>query len=124
MKQLFIGLALAALVVLVAGNAYLGSSGVTGASVKEIFAGEAQVVTIGLDQGGYLPREFTVKANQPVTLRNDGTLKGCSIYPNQPEIGMAGDFSKSNDYTFTPTKKGTFTFTCGMGMWKGTINVV
>jgi len=120
MKQIFIGVALAVLVVLLAGQVFLDLP--TGATIKD--SGEAQVITLGLDEGGYLPREFTVKANQPVTLKNDGSLKGCSIYPIQAEIGMAGDFSKSDEYTFTPTKKGTFTFTCGMGMWKGTINVV
>jgi len=124
MKQIFVGLALTILIVLVAGNAFLGSNGATGASIKDMITGEPTVVTIGLDQGGYVPREITVKANQPVTLKNDGSLVGCAQYPVQPEIGMAADFSKSDEYTFTPTKKGKFSFTCGMGMWKGTINVV
>ena len=85
---------------------------------------EPQVVMLGLDRGGFLPRVITVKANKPVTLKNDGSLGGCGLYPIQPEIGMNANFGKSDEYTFTPTKKGTFTFTCNMGMFKGTIKVV
>ena len=84
----------------------------------------AQVVNLGLDRGGYLPREITVKEGVPVTLKNDGSLGGCGLYPMQPELGMNANFAQNSEYTFTPTKKGTYTFTCSMGMYKGTMNVV
>jgi len=100
------------------------SMGPTGDVVANTQQEEAQVVSLGLDRGGYLPREITVKVNKPVILRNDGTLKGCANYPVQPELGINANFAKNSDFEFTPTKKGTFTFTCGMGMWKGTINVI
>jgi len=81
-----------------------------------------KVLMVGLNKAGF--NTLTVEAGKPVTLKNDGTLSGCGLYPNQPEIGMNANFANSNEYTFTPTKKGTFIYTCSMGVFKGTINVV
>src|SRR3989338_7347465 len=78
---------------------------------------DSQITPLGLDRYGYVPREITVEANKPVILRNDGTLRGCGLYVTQPELGINANFAKNNDYTFTPTQKGKFTFTCSMGMY-------
>lgn len=102
------------------------TNGTTGNAVatEGLMSNGAQVVNLGLDRGGYTPREITVEAGKPVTLRNDGSLQGCALYAIQPELGINANFAKNSEYTVTPTKKGNFVFTCSMGMWKGTINVV
>lgn len=112
--------------VLVGTLAFAGMSGTTGnvPSEQKVVAEDAQVVMLGLSRSGYSPAVITVEAGKPVTLKNDGTLGGCGLYPVQPELGINANFANSNEYTFTPTKKGSFTYTCSMGMWKGTINVV
>ena len=89
-----------------------------------VTAEQGQVVMLGLSRQGYTPSVITVEAGKPVTLKNDGTLGGCGLYPVQAELGINANFGSSSEYTFTPTKKGSFTYTCSMGMYKGTINVV
>ena len=83
-----------------------------------------QIIEVGLTKEGYTPSIITVNVNQPVTLKNDGTLGGCGMYLNQPEIGMSANFVNNDTYTFTPKIKGTFVYTCSMGMFKGTIKVI
>jgi len=121
-EKIFVGVIMV-IVVLGLGSFFFGGA-VTGDAVDTASVGEAQVVEIGLSREGYTPSTITVKANQPVILKNDGTLGGCGLYPTQAELGINADFSKDDTYEFTPTKKGKFTYTCSMGMFKGTIEVV
>lgn len=93
----------------------------TGNAVKEIQPEEGNVVLVGVKGNRYT--DITVTANQPTILRNDGTLRGCSTFIVQRELGIKADLS-SGDYEFTPTKKGTFISTCSMGMYTGTIKVI
>ncbi|MFC1648141.1 cupredoxin domain-containing protein [Nanoarchaeota archaeon] len=98
---------------------------VTGNAISSAQGNEgAQIVSFGMDGDGYLPREITVEAGKPVTLRNDGSLQGCATHVVQPELGINANFAQSNEYTFTPTKKGKFTIACSMGMWTGVMNVI
>ncbi len=85
---------------------------------------QGQIVMLGIDKTGYTPHEFTGEAGKPVTLRNDGTIKGCASFVVQPELGIRADFTRSDSYTFTPAKKGRFTYTCSMGMYRGVVNVI
>jgi len=105
------------------GSASLGNNSLTGSAV--VVTGEdAQIIEIGLDRSGFRPAVVTVQANKPVILKNDGTLGGCGLYIIQPELGLNANFARDDTYTFTPTIKGTFTYTCSMGMFKGTMKVV
>lgn len=81
-----------------------------------------QVVPFGLKGGGKYT-DVVVEAGKPVTLKNDGSLVGCSMFVVSPELGIQADFSKSDSYTFTPSKKGTFPIACSMNMFQGTITV-
>lgn len=83
-----------------------------------------QVVYIGMKGAKYTPEIIRVEAGKPVTLRNDGTIAGCGMYIIQRDLGINANFAQSDSYTFTPTKKGTFRYTCSMGMYFGTIEVV
>ena len=82
------------------------------------------IIEIGLSNGRYNPQVITAEVNKPVILKNDGSLRGCSRYVIQPELGINANFANSDKYQFTPTKKGTFTYTCSMGMFKGIIKIV
>ena len=83
-----------------------------------------QVVSLGLQEGSYFPAIVEVEMGKPVVLRNDGTLRGCSSFLVQKDLGLNADLSGNKEYTFIPQKKGTFAYTCSMGMYKGVIRVV
>ena len=86
--------------------------------------GDAQVVTLGLRQGDYYPKVINVEYGRPVKIVADSSLAGCSQFVVQPQLGINANFMRSKEYIFTPEKRGSFTFTCSMGMYRGTINVV
>jgi plastocyanin domain-containing protein len=73
----------------------------------------------------YVPEVITVKKGEPVRIRADlKRLTGCYQSFVVPDLGIQKYFSESDDVVeFTPTKAGTFTFTCRMGMGRGTLVV-
>ena len=102
----------------------IGCSQSLTSKVMDAPVNQVQIIEVGLTKEGYTPSIITVNVNQPVTLKNDGTLDGCGMYLNQPEIGMSANFVNNDTYTFTPKIKGTFVYTCSMGMFNGTIKVI
>ena len=102
----------------------IGCSQSLTSKVMDAPVNQVQIIEVGLTKEGYTPSIITVNVNQPVTLKNDGTLGGCGMYLNQPEIGMSANFVNNDTYTFTPKIKGTFVYTCSMGMFNGTIKVI
>ncbi|MEK6859007.1 MAG: cupredoxin domain-containing protein [Nanoarchaeota archaeon] len=99
-----------------------GSSSVTGNVVAN--TGDAQKITLSERDLNYYPSSITVKAGQLVELSLDSSVKGCLRSFTIRDLGVQ-QYAKtvSDTITFTPTKKGTFTFACSMGMGFGTINV-
>jgi len=87
-------------------------------------SGEVQQVTLSYKDYNYYPNTITVKANQPVSITLDSSIKGCYRSFTIRELGV-NKYSKTPSETvdFTPTKKGTFRFACSMGMGTGTIIV-
>ena len=90
-------------------------------------SGVVQLVKTELKPGRYDP--IKVQAGVPVrwTIRAEpGTVNGCNNKIIIPEYGrlqkklVLGD----NVVEFTPTRTGTFTYTCWMGMIRGKITVV
>lgn len=86
-----------------------------------------QRVTISVLNSGYSPKRIQVKAGQPVelTLKTNETYS-CAVSFVLREFGIS-TFLKPTDtqaFTFTPTKKGKFTYTCSMGMYTGTLEVI
>lgn len=89
--------------------------------------GEVQKITINVENRGYNPRKLQVKAGSPVelTLQSKETYS-CALGFILPEFGIDTSL-KSTDtqkFTFTPTKKGRYTFTCSMGMYTGVLEVI
>lgn len=87
--------------------------------------GTVQEVTIVV-QGGYQPSEVTLKQGVPARLRfvrkDSG---GCGDELRIPDFGIQQPLHglKETVVTFVPDKVGTFPFTCGMQMMKGTLVV-
>ncbi|MDR2611148.1 MAG: sulfite exporter TauE/SafE family protein [Clostridiales Family XIII bacterium] len=86
----------------------------------------SQTVYSTLQPGRY--PDITVKAGVPVKWRVDapaGSLSGCNYAIVIPEYNVEYAFSEGENLVeFTPAEPGTFTYTCWMGMIRGTIRVV
>lgn len=84
-----------------------------------------QVVNSKLSPGSY--PSITVKAGMPVKWEIDapeGSINGCNYRLYIKEYDIEYQFkSGKNIIEFTPTKAGTFGYSCWMGMIRGTITV-
>jgi sulfite exporter TauE/SafE/plastocyanin len=86
-----------------------------------------QEVTIEVKNSGYTPNLFTVQAGSPVTL----TLKTGDVYSCAAAFTFRAfnisTYLKPNtqqSFDFTPMQKGRYTFSCSMGMYSGTMEVI
>lgn len=85
---------------------------------------EAQKITLSMKNYNYYPNTITVNVNQPVEITLDSSVFGCYRAFTIREFGISEYSATPNDkITFTPTKQGTFQFSCSMGMGIGTIIV-
>jgi plastocyanin domain-containing protein len=86
-----------------------------------------QPVTINILNSGYSPKRFAVKSGTPVKLTvNAGEVYSCATAFTFRAFGINA-FVKPNTnqvFTFTPDKKGLYTFSCSMGMYSGTMEVI
>lgn len=87
-----------------------------------------QEETITINNVGYTPSNFTVKAGSEVKLhlKNAGG-GGCAQAFTIPKLGLQKVVTPGNtaDISFTaPNEPGQLAFMCSMGMYRGTINVV
>jgi len=84
----------------------------------------AQKVVIGSKNLNYYPQTIRVKAGEPVEISLDGSVTGCLRSFTIKEFGVSKYLKTPDDkVTFTPNKKGTFTFACSMGMGTGKLIV-
>ena len=84
-----------------------------------------QEIDIAVD-GGYEPSRVVVNAGQPVRLnflRRDPS--SCLEEVRFPDFHIAQELplNRVTPIEFTPNKVGTYTFTCGMNMFRGAIEV-
>jgi plastocyanin len=106
-----------------------GSSATTSSTANPKVTGEQkngyQEVVITVGQYGYTPEKVKVKAGIPVKLRFQKDYPGgCLSYVIMKDFNIQ-QLLKQGETTveFTPKQPGTFTYTCGMGMFAGTIIV-
>ncbi len=86
--------------------------------------GEVQEIVLSIKNYNYYPNTITVKADQPVSISLDSSVQGCFRSLVIKDLGVSKSARTPQDtIDFTPTKKGTFTFTCSMGMGYGKIIV-
>jgi len=84
---------------------------------------EIQKIVIGF-KGNYYPNTIRVKQGIPVEITLDNSVKGCYRSFNIKSLGVSKSSSSPLDtIKFTPNKKGSFEFACGMRMGYGTIVV-
>jgi len=89
-----------------------------------VATGEVQEVIIGIKDYNYYPNTIEVDVGKTVRLRLDSSVVGCFRDFTIRELGVREYLKTPNDYVeFTPTKQGTFTFACSMGMGTGKLIV-
>ena len=87
---------------------------------------KAQSVQVVLTENGYQPQSFKLKKGVPARVTFvRRTEAGCGQEIALPAYGIrrALPFNQPVTVRFTPAKTGSFSFTCGMGMMRGTIFV-
>ena len=90
----------------------------------EEISGEPQKVVLGMRNYNYYPEVVEVNANQPVEIYLDESVKGCLRSFTIKEFGVNEYLKTPEDkVSFTPKKKGTYSFSCSMGMAYGRIVV-
>lgn len=98
-----------------------------GGPAPEVVGGQ-QVITMAVGGPGsaYDPDVLTVKAGVPVRWEIDGVnVAGCISYLQSPKLGIGIQLKQGpNVVEFTPKKPGSYGFSCSMGMFRGTINVI
>ncbi len=101
-------------------NPLIVSSVTVSADAKE------QVVSMKITPSGYEPSDLTVKKGFPVRWEVDGTdAGGCTGAIVSRELGISKNLEPGiNTFTFMPTHTGTIAFSCGMGMVRGSFNVI
>lgn len=117
------------IIVLVGGFIFVGgkkNGSITGNVVQnpEVLQGPMQKVVLSMKNYNYYPQEVKVKAGSPVELTLDSTVSGCLRAFTIRELGISKISRTPNEkIEFTPGKKGTFTFSCSMGMGYGKLIV-
>lgn len=104
-------------------------------SVCSVLAGSSEVkeevvekATIELNDSGYSPEIFTVRAGSKITLTLDNkNAQGCIQSFTIPKLGIQKVVRTGTTETveFTaPGEKGDLAFMCGMGMYRGNIKII
>lgn len=117
MKKLKLWLVLAAVV--------FGVGGVVVFRTNVVEA-HTRTVRIKVDKNGFSPSSIDVEAGHKLNLifnRADNENCGRTVVFRRPSIRKALPVGKDVLVTLTPRAVGRITFTCGMGMYKGSILV-
>ena len=114
-------------IVLLGGYFFLGSERISSETITGNVINNndgMQKVVISEKDLNYYPQEIRVKANQPVSLSLDNKVKGCLRSFTIRDLGVSKYLKTVSDtLEFTPTKTGTFAFSCSMGMGYGKLIV-
>lgn len=86
-----------------------------------------QQVTINVLSRGYNPNYVKVKRGIPVelTIQSEGVYS-CALSFVLKEFGIRANLGSTDlqTFSFTPDKQGKFVFSCSMGMYSGTLEVI
>jgi len=85
-----------------------------------------QIINMDVISGGYSPNQFTIKKGIPVRWVISGkNIFGCQGYFVVPTLNISKALNEGeNIIEFTPKETGFINFSCGMGMYRGRIEVV
>ncbi|MDP2924806.1 MAG: sulfite exporter TauE/SafE family protein [Nanoarchaeota archaeon] len=100
------------------GNSIVGGAGA-------VLTNGVQEVNMDVSGSGYSPNSFVIKKGVPVKWNvNVKQLTGCNQELVLNKYGIDKNLKQGlNVIEFTPDKEGTITFSCGMGMLKGSFIV-
>lgn len=95
------------------------------AQISDI-VGNEQVVKMDVLSYGYSPNSFTIRKGVPVRWEINGVdVGGCTNAIVSRQLGISQRLKPGlNVITFTPKQTGAIAFACGMGMVRGTFNVL
>lgn len=101
-----------------------GAGGVTTSNVV-LDNNKNQIINMDVDASGYNPNSFVIKQGVPVTWNiNVKQLTGCDQELIMNAYGIDIKLKQGlNTAQFTPNKTGTISFSCGMGMLRGSFIV-
>jgi plastocyanin domain-containing protein len=103
---------------------FFARSGAPSQSPEDGPAADAQKITLSYKNYNYYPNTIRVKSGVPVSITLDKSVIGCYRSFAIPDFGIDEYSSGPSDtIDFTPEKKGTFKFRCGMGMGNGILIV-
>ena len=124
-KSTFYGLAIF-LVIIISGFIFLkpNNAAVVGTIDSDVIQGEMQRVV--LSQNGYNYNDITAKVDKPIAVSADNSVKGClrSAAFNINGKKYSKYLQTSEDTLELPAlSKGTYTFSCSMGMGFGKLVV-
>jgi plastocyanin domain-containing protein len=117
MKRLKLALALAALIVGLGGSFAL---------VTNVVEAHTRTVKIKVDKNGFSPSSIEVEAGHKLNLvfnRADKNNCGGTVVLPKYKIRKALPVGKDVIVSITPREAGNISFTCGMGMYKGSLVV-
>jgi hypothetical protein len=85
-----------------------------------------QIINMAVVSNGYVPNYFTIKKGVPVKWVIDGkNVFGCQGYFVVPSLNISKALNEGeNIFEFTPKDLGFINFSCGMGMYRGRIEVI
>lgn len=87
---------------------------------------EEQVVQMSVEYGAFSPNRFVLRKNVPVLWAVEGKdVQGCASTLVSPRLGISRQLSLGTTIIkFTPRQTGEIPFSCGMGMIRGSFQVV
>jgi len=85
-----------------------------------------QIIKMDVVSSGYIPNYFSVKKGIPVKwIVNGKNVFGCQGYFVVPSLNIQKALEPGeNIFEFTPKEAGFINFSCGMGMYRGRIEVI
>lgn len=117
MKKLKLSLALMALLI---------GLGVAFALVTNVVEAHTRTVKIKVDKNGFSPSSIEVEAGHKLNIVfNRADKNNCGNVVVFPKLKIRKNLPVGKDVivSLTPTEAGNITFTCGMGMYKGSLVV-
>lgn len=108
------------------GIGFANSSNKTnGTNLSNLINGK-QIINMDVVVSGYVPNYFTVRKGIPVKwIINGKNVFGCQGYFVVPSLSISKALNAGeNLIEFTPTETGFINFSCGMGMYRGRIEVI
>ncbi len=104
------------------------ATAVAGADPNVAVEGDTQVIRMRLNDStpSYLPsNSYTIRAGVPTRMEVEGPGRGCRSVLQIPKLGVSAYLDQPlTTIEFTAATPGSYTFSCGMGMYRGTLNVV